>query len=180
MQREFCRALENRRARRRQFGYWKVVRPAILPSNIALIGFMGTGKSSVGRMVATLLQFRFIDTDEFIEEQTEMARWKDTVVATGGGLAAQRGNLDALKQCAYTVCLWASPEAIWERVKHQTHRPLLHDPDPLGKIRTLLAQREPFYRKADLLITTEQRPIRQIAQQVVHEYQAQASRGFAP
>ena len=181
------------------------MRPAILPSNIALIGFMGTGKSSVGRMVATLLQFRFIDTDEFIEEQTdrriteifqtdgepafrelerrmlsEMARWKDTVIATGGGLAAQRGNLDALKQCAYTVCLWASPEAIWERVKHQTHRPLLHDPDPLGKIRTLLAQREPFYRKADLLITTEQRPIRQIAQQVVHEYQAQASRGFAP
>ncbi len=162
---------------------------------------MGTGKSSVGRLVATSLQFKFVDTDEFIEERTgrriteifktdgepafreleralvnEMSKWTRTVIATGGGLAVQPGNLDSLKACAFTVCLWASPEAIWERVKHQSHRPLLHDPDPLGKIRTLLAVREPFYRQADLLIATEQRSIRQVAQQIVHEYELQVSR----
>jgi shikimate kinase len=68
------------------------------------------------------------------------------------------------------VCLWASPEKIWERVRGQTHRPLLNEPDPPGKIQTLLAAREPFYRQADILVSTEMRSIREVAQQVMYQF----------
>ena len=64
-------------------------------------------------------------------------------------------NLASLKTHALVVCLWASPEKIWERVKNQTHRPLLHDADPQKKIRELLAAREPFYKQADVLLNTD-------------------------
>jgi shikimate kinase len=168
--------------------------------NIALIGFMGTGKSTVGRLVAEQLGFRFLDTDEYTEEMTgkpiseifaqsgeaafrelerkilaEMAAWSRTVIATGGGLAAQPGNLEALKTFAYVACLWASPETIYERVRHQSHRPLLHAPDPRARIRELLAQREPFYREADLLVRSDQRAAKQVAQQIIHHYRKQSA-----
>jgi shikimate kinase len=165
--------------------------------NIALIGFMGTGKSSVGRILATQLGFDFIDTDALIEERTgksvtdifaqngeaafrqlerdvvmELSERKGTVISTGGGLAANVENLSALKETALVVCLWATPESIWERVRNQNHRPLLKDPDPLAKIRKLLAAREPFYRQADVLINTDVRPLKEVAQQVLHHFQA--------
>jgi shikimate kinase len=168
---------------------------AVSRPNIALIGFMGTGKSTVGQLVAEQLGFRFVDTDHLIEERTgktiprifqeageagfreierqvleEMGQWRRCVIATGGGLAAQPGNLERLKQHALVVCLWASPETIWERVRHQGHRPLLQTPDPEQRIRELLAQREPYYRQADLLIRSDQRAARQVAQQIIHHY----------
>ena len=163
--------------------------------NIALIGFMGTGKSSVGRMVASGLHFEFIDTDELIEERSgrkiseifeqageagfrqiekqvviELARARRTVIASGGGLAAQPDNLTSLKQHSLVICLWASPEAIWERVRHQSHRPLLQGPDPLARIRELLNVREPFYRQADVLVNTEMRSVKEVAHHVLHQF----------
>jgi shikimate kinase len=163
--------------------------------NIALVGFMGTGKSSVGRMIAEVLHFSFLDTDELIESRAgrsisvifaeegeaafrkleqavvaELAERKRTVFATGGGLGANPDNLASLKQHALVVCLWASPEKIWERVRGQTHRPLLQDPDPLGKIRQLLAERGPSYKQADVLLNTELRSLREVAQQVLHQF----------
>ena len=168
--------------------------------NIALIGFMGTGKSSVGHLVAEHLRFDFVDTDNVIESRVgctiaemfardgepafrklesglvqELAVLTRTVIATGGGLPVNPANLDRLKSHALVVCLWASPEKIWERVKHQTHRPLLHDPDPQRKIRELLSVREPFYRRADVLLNTELRSVREVAQQVVHQFRLEAS-----
>ena len=56
------------------------------------------------------------------------------------------------------ICLWASPEKIWERVRNQSHRPLLHDPDPKKKIQELLAARGPAYKKADVLLNTARGP----------------------
>lgn len=169
--------------------------------NLALIGFMGTGKSSVGRLLATQLQFEFVDTDQLIEERTgrtvarifseegekvfrdlerqlvaEMARWRQKVISTGGGLGADAGNLSSLKRHALVVCLWATPEAIWERVRTQTHRPLLCDPDPEGRIRTLLEQRTPIYRQADVLVNTAQRSIKEVSQQVLHQFQMARAR----
>ena len=163
--------------------------------NIALIGFMGTGKSAVGQLVAGQLHFTFLDTDHVIEARAgksiseffaqdgepafreqergivgELALRKKTVIATGGGLPAFDANLASLKTHALVICLWASPEGIWERVRGQTHRPLLLDPDPLAKIRGLLAVREPFYRQADVLVNTEMRSIREVAQQVIHQF----------
>ena len=68
------------------------------------------------------------------------------------------------------VCLWASPEKIWERVRGQSHRPLLKDPDPRARIRQLLADRGPYYKQADVLLNTELRSLREVAQQVLHQF----------
>src|SRR5688572_5336761 len=106
--------------------------------NIALCGFMGTGKSSAGRLVAQLLHFDFLDTDAVVEaragkliskifeEQGEAAfrelerkvvhefeRRRRTIISTGGGLVVDPENMASLKQHALVVCLWASPETIW-------------------------------------------------------------------
>src|SRR5690242_2792383 len=112
---------------------------------------MGTGKTSVGHALAGLLHFQMVDTDELIEREANLriaqifqdqgeARFREyerevvdrlrdlrrTVIATGGGVGANPENLASLKPHALLVCLWASPEAIWQRVRHQSHRPLLH------------------------------------------------------
>ena len=170
------------------------------PVNLALIGFMGTGKTSVGRLAAEQLHFDYLDTDELIQSRTgrtisdifekdgepafrkleqqvvsELAARKRTVIATGGGLPANSVNLASLKTHSLVVCLWASPEKILERVRNQTHRPLLHDLNPELKIRELLAAREPFYRQADVLINTDLRSVREVAQQVVHQFKVAQS-----
>jgi shikimate kinase len=75
-----------------------------------------------------------------------------------------------MKTHALVVSLWASPETIWERVQTQTHRPLLQTTDPLGSIRELFAKRDPFYRQADVLINTAQRSPREVALQVLHQF----------
>ena len=163
--------------------------------NLALVGFMGTGKTSVGRVVAEQLRFDFLDTDDLIQTRTgrtiadifakdgepafralerqvvgELGAQSRTVISTGGGLPTNLENLQALKAHALVVCLWAAPGKIWERVRNQSHRPLLHDPDPQRKIRELLELREPFYRQADVLINTDQRSAREVAQQIVLQF----------
>lgn len=156
---------------------------------------MGTGKSSVGQIVAAHLHFTFLDTDHVIESRAgksiseifaqqgepafrelerkivaELSHRKKTVISTGGGLPTGPGNLDSLKMHSLVVCLWASPEKIWDRVSGQAHRPLLNDPQPLEKIRRLLAEREPYYREADVLLNTEMRSLKDVAQQVIHQF----------
>ena len=163
--------------------------------NLALIGFMGTGKTSVGRLVADALHFEFLDTDELIEKFTgrsiteifkkdgeaafralekkvveELATKTKTVIATGGGLPTNLENIAKLKTTALVVCLWASEEKIWERVRHQSHRPLLHDAEPRKKIHDLLAVRGPFYRQADVLVNTDLRSPREVAQQIALQF----------
>lgn len=158
---------------------------------------MGTGKSSVGHLVAGILHFEFVDTDDLIEARAgkrivdlfaqegearfrelerhivaEISHFRKTVIATGGGLVVNPANMASLKTHALVVCLWASPEIIWERVRHQTHRPLLHGPEPLEKIRRLLAEREPFYREADVLLNTEMRSVKEVAHQAAHQFRA--------
>jgi shikimate kinase len=74
------------------------------------------------------------------------------------------------------ICLWASPEHIYARVREQSHRPLLNDPDPLGKIRLLLAARENFYKQADVLLNSDLRSAREVTQQVIVSSASQPSR----
>lgn len=165
--------------------------------NLTLIGFMGTGKSTVGRRVADALHFTFLDTDDVIEARAgatiqeifqhhgesafrewehriveELTRRNKTVIATGGGLPANEANLASLKSHSLVVCLWSSPEKIWQRVKGQTHRPLLNNPDPLGRIKELLETRAPYYRQADVLVNTEFRSLQEVTQQVIHQFRA--------
>jgi shikimate kinase len=164
--------------------------------NVALIGFMGCGKSTVGQALARRLDFEFVDTDRLIEAQAgrtipeifaqegeaafrareravveSLAARERLVIATGGGVGAQPGLLEGLKRHALVVWLWASPETLWERCRQQTHRPLLQVPDPLARIRELLAAREPVYRRADLLINIEGRAQWQLVGQIAAEFQ---------
>ena len=163
--------------------------------NLALVGFMGTGKSSVGRLAAAELGFQFLDTDELIEADAgrriseifaqegeadfrererrliaELARENRVVISTGGGLVANPVNLASLKTHALVVCLWATPEMIRQRTRFQSHRPLLHGEDPLATIRQLLAERGPSYRQADVLVTTDMRSVKEVALQVLHHF----------
>jgi shikimate kinase len=186
----------NERATAPQVRYPTPMQPARRIENLALIGFMGTGKSSVGQLLAGQLHFQFLDTDRLIEERAgasindlfaqhgeavfrdlerkvveELSTQRGLVISTGGGLAASEANLASLKTHALVVCLWATPEVIWQRVKHQSHRPLLNCPEPLDRIRELLAQREPHYRRADVLINSEMRSVKEVAHQVLHQFQ---------
>lgn len=156
---------------------------------------MGTGKSSVGRLVADLLHFTYLDTDRVIEARAsktivnifeqegetafrsyehriveELTHRRKTVISTGGGLPVNEENLNSLKTHALVVCLWASPETIYERVRGHDHRPLLNETDPLAKIRDLLSLRGPYYRQADVLVNTERRSVRDVAVQVIHQF----------
>jgi shikimate kinase len=163
--------------------------------NLTLIGFMGTGKSSVGRLVADALHFTYLDTDQVVESRAhktileifeqdgepafrdwervvveELTHRNKTVISTGGGLPANQVNLDSLKTHSLVVCLWASAETIYDRVRDHNHRPLLAATDPQTKIRELLTVREPFYRQADVLVNTERRSVREVAIQVIHQF----------
>jgi len=168
--------------------------------NLALIGFMGTGKSSIGRLIAAALRYELADTDHLLEQRAgmsiaeifaqrgepafrdaerqlvaEMAGWRQRIIATGGGLGADAANLESLKQHALVVCLWASPESLAQRLRHQSHRPLLQDPDPLARIRELLERRAPVYKQADVLVNTESRSLREVADHVLHQFKVARS-----
>ena len=156
---------------------------------------MGAGKTSVGRYVAEQLGFEFVDTDALIESRTgktitqifatdgeahfrslehavveQLATRDNVVISTGGGLPTNQANLDSLKTHALIVCLWASADRIWDRVKNQSHRPLLQTPNPQERIKEMLKSRAPFYRQADVLLHTDNRSQRQVCQQVLQQF----------
>ncbi len=158
-------------------------------SNIALVGFMGTGKTVVGQALAHELSFEFLDTDHLIEEACQesipnifehhgenafremevkvlegLSGKKKTVISTGGGLVSHNDNIKKLKEISLVVCLWANENTIWNRVKTQKHRPLLNRPDAYDFIRQKLEERKSHYKKAHLLINTENRSIKMITQ----------------
>ena len=166
-------------------------------SNIALVGFMGTGKSTVGQIVASMLNFEFVDTDEMIEGMAgkriteifssdgeerfrqyerqvveQLKELKGSVISTGGGMVTKPENLASLKEHSLVVCLWCSPETIFRRVGHQSHRPLLRVEKPLERIRELLNERAPAYRQADVLLNSEFRKPREVATHVVHQFRS--------
>ena len=142
-------------------------------ANIILTGFMGTGKSTIGRALAQRLGLTFVDTDQLIEERSgcpiadifarqgeaafrrmeaelaqELARQPDLVIATGGGFFTNPENVTVLQSGGQIICLTATAEEILERVKKQQHiRPLLQDPNPLQRINKLLREREAVYRQ---------------------------------
>lgn len=143
--------------------------------NIILVGYMGCGKTTVGKNLARICNFTFLDTDELIEEQqgrsiSEIfatdgeAAFRDMetevlksmieqqkerlVISTGGGMAVREENRGLLKQLGVVFYLKAKPETVYERVKGDTKRPLLQCDDPLSRIREMQEQREPAYKDA--------------------------------
>ncbi len=163
--------------------------------NVALIGFMGVGKSSVGQIVAKRLRFEFLDTDQQIEAEAgktvpeifaqdgepafrererqlvgQLEQRTQLVISTGGGMAANPRNLASLQRHALVVYLWASPEVLLQRAGQLKGRPLLAVADPAARIRELLTARDPFYRQADVLVNTEHRSMNEVAGQIVTQF----------
>lgn len=157
-------------------------RQAIPEANLYLVGFMGTGKSTLGRMAAADLGFAFLDSDheierrqgkkirEIFEEEGEEAfrRYerefiltghppRRCVVACGGGMVTREGMPELLKERGVVICLFASPETVLERTRDNPARPLLNAGDPEKRIRELMAARESAYRKSGALVLTDNR-----------------------
>ena len=155
--------------------------------NIVLVGFMGTGKTSIGRRLATQLRMRYVDTDDTVERDNErriseifaedgepafreleseavrkVSKLNNCVISTGGGVVLKKNNMTELKQNGIVFCLTATAEEIYRRVGHQTHRPLLQTPDPLAKIQSMLAERRPYYAEADYMVRTTGRSFGEI------------------
>jgi shikimate kinase len=170
-------------------------------TNLYLVGFMGTGKTSVGRAVAHRIGFRCLDSDHEIERLSgrsipeifaekgeaafrEMERRfiedghpaEKTVVACGGGLVIQTGMLDLLKTKGVVICLHASIETILARTtRHGAARPLLDVPDPEARARALYAEREAIYRGSGTVILTDGRPLGEIAGHVIRVWRREAA-----
>ena len=151
--------------------------------NVALFGFMGVGKSAIGRMLAEKLGLSFVDLDEEIVSRTgrsiesifdedgeerfreiektvteEYSALNGQVIACGGGTVIDPENLENLRRGSRMVLLTAEPEVILERVEAEGDaRPLLNVDDRLGKIRSLLTERWPRYiEAADIIIDTSE------------------------
>jgi shikimate kinase len=160
--------------------------------NTYLVGFMGTGKTSVGREVARKKKRKFLDLDELIELREkriildifaqegqpyfrkiekkalrEVSGEDDFVVACGGGIVLDKDNIDIMKRTGIIICLSASPKAILERTSCQAQRPLLNVADPKEQIEFLLKFRAPYYALADKNIDTSKLSIKEVADRVL-------------
>ncbi|MBI4180704.1 MAG: shikimate kinase [Chloroflexi bacterium] len=167
-----------------------------MKTNIALIGFMGTGKTAVGRVLAKKLNLKFIEMDALIEQKAgksipeifqqdgeiafreleieitkEAASQKNAVIACGGGIVLNKINIDRLRESSRIVYLTASPETILKRVSTgMGQRPLLEVDDPALTIRNLLKFRKPFYeRAADITINTSNLVINAVAEEIIEK-----------
>ncbi|SRR5581483_2202101 len=161
--------------------------------NIALIGFMGSGKSSIGRMLARKLGWDFADTDHLIvqrdgreiseifatngeaffreQEHAAIESLRDSgrhIIATGGGIVTQPENVTLLREMSFVVWLTATEEVIFERVSRNTNRPLLQTPNPRETIAALHALRLPLYESAaHFAIDTSTRSHAEIADEII-------------
>ena len=160
-----------------------------LPSNIFLIGLMGAGKTSVGRLLARRLNKTFYDCDHEVERATgvripvifeiegeagfraresrmlaELAHSTDVVLATGGGAVLAAENRKVLAEHGTVVYLRASPHELWQRTRHDRNRPLLQTANPLAKLTELYGQRDPLYREiADVIVDTGNQSVSSLA-----------------
>ncbi len=171
----------------------KVQAKTLLPYNIALIGFMGAGKSTVSACLRELLALDLVETDAMIVEQQgmsindifakygepyfrncesnvcyELMNHKLTVISCGGGLVMRQENVDALKKSSRIVLLTASPETIYERVKNSTDRPLLNGNMNVEYISQLMEKRRARYEEAaDFIINTDGKSVQEICEELI-------------
>lgn len=154
--------------------------PAASPQNIFLVGLMGAGKTSVGRMLAKRMNKDFYDADAEIESTTgvkipvifdiegesgfrareekvieRLTALRNIVLATGGGAVLSAATRTRLKQHGCIIYLRAAPEDLWRRTRRDRNRPLLQTANPLARLKELHAQRDPLYSEvADLVVDT--------------------------
>lgn len=160
--------------------------------NIVLTGFMGTGKTSVGKILSQRLGFTLVDVDSEIEREQKttitdifrqlgetafrdmesdiikrLSTLTNAVLSTGGGAVLRAENMEALRENGIIVCLSASPETILRRTGTAKNRPLLQTGNPLQKIIELYEFRRPYYEKADIIIDTDNMGPLQVAEEII-------------
>lgn len=167
--------------------------------NIALVGFMGSGKSTVGQALSKKIGYLFIDLDGRIEEKTgrpipeifkedgedtfrrveavvlkDALAAKKAVISCGGGVVLREENRDALKQKAIVVYLKTEPDELFARVGATgSMRPLLNVEDPRAEIKRLVKEREPLYQGvADAIVSTTGRSVNSIIEAIIKELKA--------
>jgi shikimate kinase len=164
-----------------------------MEKNIVLIGFMGTGKSSVGMRLAQKLKMQFVDMDKEIERITglsvsnifklhgeirfrseekllsgKLACRNGLVIATGGGVVLEQQNINILSQNGILICLQASSQEIFERVnRRRGTRPLLKKDLRLEDIEDMLKARESFYAQAQYQVNTSHKNPEQVTNEIV-------------
>lgn len=173
-----------------------------MKTSIALIGFMGTGKTAVGKALAEKLGKGFVELDPLIEQKAEktipeifkqdgeiafrelemevtkeVSKGKNLVIACGGGVVLNKINIDRLRNESITVYLSASPRVILKRTSNDAEeRPLLEVANPTLTIRELLRFRKPFYeRAADITINTSKLDIDTVVEQIISKVKADES-----
>ncbi len=160
--------------------------------NIYLVGFMGTGKTAVGKALAKLKGWQFVDLDDLIEFKekrliadifaksgepyfrcvencilNQVAKEKKFVVACGGGIVVNPDNIKAMKRTGIIICLTAKPEVILGRTSGYAHRPLLNVKNPKKQIDLLLKLRAPYYARADKIIDTSRISVKTVANKIL-------------
>lgn len=160
--------------------------------NIYLVGFMGSGKTVVGRLLAQRLNKEFVEMDEVIEKEegkkivdifakegedyfrrleknllNKLSKRANLVVSCGGGLICNEKNLRLLKKSGIIILLKAKASTIYERTKKYTHRPLLNVDNPFKKIEELLARRKPYYDQAHYAVDTDKLLPEDIAEKII-------------
>lgn len=166
-----------------------------MKSNIVLIGFMGTGKSTVGKILAEKLHKDFIEMDDFISQKAnktipeifaqdgeikfrelemciskELSEKKNVIISAGGGLILNKLNIDYLKKKSIIVLLQANPAEIFKRISKdgKEKRPLLDNNDPVKEIKSLLDYRQYYYNNAaEITISTNNKDPDQIALEII-------------
>jgi len=158
------------------------------PGNLYLVGMMGAGKTTVGRLLARRLKLRFVDCDHEIEKRcgvkvplifdiegesgfrareaqtlAELTALEGIVLATGGGAVLAKENRRRLAARGTVIYLRARPEDLYERVRHDRNRPLLATPDPLARLGELYLERDPLYREvADVVVDTGRQTVQSL------------------
>ena len=169
----------------------------MIKDSIALIGFMATGKSTVGKALKEYLgiDYKFIETDQLIIEMAgksiqkifsedgeekfreyeieackKAANFKKAVISCGGGIVLNKANIENLKKTCHIVLLTASPKEIYNRVMNdgKETRPVIDKEDPMKEIESALRQREPYYNiSAEIVINTTNKTIDEIVGEII-------------
>ena len=167
-----------------------------MKNNIVLIGYMGSGKSTIGKKLSVNLGFEFVDTDHCIEAQQDCTiseifatqgeayfreletqylkksteTLHEAVVSTGGGIVLREENVKLLQEIGFVIYLRASQEVIYQRVKKDTTRPLLQCENPQEAIAKMLEQRGPIYESAaNLIVDTNFQSVDEVVAEIIEQ-----------